>query len=277
MGLFKIISLFQRLLLTMSIFFVILIKRGEMIIMKNIGETLKKLRERNGLTRKEAVEKLVSLGIEISDKTLYGYESGRNSANADMFLGLCKIYNCNNIMEEFSETAEDVLFTNSEWKLLEGYRNLDDHGKKTVDITIARESQRISHIQELENKLMEAHMRLCLYPYMRKIACAGDGFYFDDIPTETIEAPYMEGTDFIIGVNGDSMEPDYFDGDDVYVKKTDHLKLGDVGIFTVGNECYIKEYGENKLISRNKKYDDITGTEDIRLIGKVIGKVEESE
>lgn len=259
----------------MSIFFVILIKRGEIIIMKNIGETLKKLRERNGLTRKEAVEKLIGLGIEISDKTLYGYESGRNSANADMFLGLCKIYNCNNIMEEFSGTAEDVLFTNSEWKLLEGYRNLDDHGKKTVDIAVDREAQRISHIQELENKLLEAHIRLCLYPYMRKIACAGEGFYFDDIPTETIEAPYMEGADFIIGVNGDSMEPDYFDGDKVYVKKTSHLNLGNVGIFTVGNECYIKEFGKDGLISKNKDYPDIPGNADIRVIGKVIGKVPE--
>ena len=26
-----------------------------------------------------------------------------------------------------------------------------------------------------------------------KIACAGTGFYFDDIPTDTIEAPYVEG------------------------------------------------------------------------------------
>ena len=58
--------------------------------MKNIGDTLKKLREENGMTRKEAAEKLKALGIDISDKTLYGYESGRNSANADMFLSLCK-------------------------------------------------------------------------------------------------------------------------------------------------------------------------------------------
>ena len=90
--------------------------------MKNIGDTLKKLREENGMTRKDAADKLKSLGIDISDKTLYGYESGRNSANADMFLALCKIYECNNIMGTFSETVEDILFTNNEWNMVEKYK-----------------------------------------------------------------------------------------------------------------------------------------------------------
>lgn len=86
-------------------------------------------------------------------------------------------------------------------------------------------------------------------------------------------APDMGG-DFIIGVNGDSMEPDYHDGDLLYVKKTECISHGDVGIFTIGNECFLKEYGENGLLSRNRDYDDIPGTEDVRLIGKVIGRVE---
>ena len=33
--------------------------------MKNIGDTLKRLREENGLTRKEAADKLKKLGIDI--------------------------------------------------------------------------------------------------------------------------------------------------------------------------------------------------------------------
>ena len=58
----------------------------------NVGEKLKFLRESNNMTRKDAADKLREFGVDISDKTLYGYESGRNSANADMFLTLCKIY-----------------------------------------------------------------------------------------------------------------------------------------------------------------------------------------
>lgn len=67
----------------------------------SIGEKLKSLRENNGMTRKEVADKLKEFNIDISDKTLYGYESDRNSANADMFLALCKIYKCGNIMAAF--------------------------------------------------------------------------------------------------------------------------------------------------------------------------------
>ena len=105
----------------------------------NIGEKLKLLRENNNMTRKEVADRLKNFNIDISDKTLYGYESGRNSANADMFLALCQIYKCNNIMETFSNTVEDVLFTNKEWTIIERYRKLNPHGKEVVDFVLSKE------------------------------------------------------------------------------------------------------------------------------------------
>ena len=73
------------------------------------------------------------------------------------------------------------------------------------------------------------------------------------------------------------MEPDYHDGEDLYVKKTNHIHYGEVGIFTINNECFLKEYGKDGLISRNPNYDNILGNEDVLLIGKVIGKVPAAE
>lgn len=121
----------------------------------DIGSKMKELREAQGLTRKEAVEKLKALGIDISDKTLYGYESGRNSANADMFLALCKIYNCNNIMETFSSTVEKVLFTNNEWQIIEQYRLLDNQGKEAVDYILKHETKRTSTIAQKDSRIAE--------------------------------------------------------------------------------------------------------------------------
>ena len=126
----------------------------------------------------------------------------------------------------------------------------------------------------MDMEVAEEIVPLRLWAYYGKIACAGTGFIFDDIPTDTIEAPDANA-DFIIGVNGDSMEPDYSDGEKLYVKKTEHIRHGEVGIFTINNECFLKEYGDNGLVSRNKKYNNIQGNEDVRLIGKVVGKVEE--
>lgn len=263
--------------------------------MNNIASRLKELREKNGLTRKEVADKLRAFGIDISDKTLYGYESGRNSANADMFLALCQIYKCNNIMDAFSDTVDDVLFTNAEWEHLEKYRFIsekDNNGKILIDSTmeylydrIKSSQDQIARIAELEASqeqsatIIDYHAlqnTRHLYTYLQKIACAGTGFYFEDIPTMVIEAPFMRGADFVIGVNGDSMEPTYHDGDKLYVQKVESLSLGDEGIFTVRGECFVKELGECGLVSRNPEYDDIPGTEDVRLIGRVLGKVEEN-
>ena len=131
----------------------------------------------------------------------------------------------------------------------------------------------LTNIIELEPK-RDTHRST--YMYYQRLASAGTGEYiFDDIPTDTIEAPYMEHADFIIGVNGDSMEPTYYDGDKVYVEKQQIVEIGDIGIFMVNNECFIKEAGREGLISHNKKYNLIPGSEHIICVGKVLGKIED--
>lgn len=160
----------------------------------------------------------------------------------------------------------DVTF--SEFEHIKKYRDLDNHGKEIVDLVLEKERERcISSINEKPAALR-------IYTYMQKIAAAGNGFYFDDIPTETIEAPYMPGADFIIGVSGDSMEPTYNDGDLVYVEKRQIIHSGEIGIFMIHNELYIKEVTDEGLKSHNPKYKIIPGDESIQCIGKVLGKVD---
>ena len=55
---------------------------------------------------------------------------------------------------------------------------------------------------------------------------------FSDIAAGVRSYPENEinkNADYVIGVNGNSMEPEYSDGDIVYVKKTEHLNVGDIG------------------------------------------------
>ena len=72
------------------------------------------------------------------------------------------------------------------------------------------------------------------------------------------------------------MEPEYYDGDIVYVQKTEHLNVGNIGIFQKNNSIYIKKVGENGLISLNPKYPSLTADDDIiTVLGRVLGKAED--
>lgn len=229
----------------------------------------------------------------IKNTTLSNYENGVTEPDIDTFLQLCELYGLDyaDILGEaygLNVQGTDFDIKPSEIEHIKKYRNLDSYGQETVTITLARETERMNmlsgknseinsltvHIAELESTLSKNQTPIRMYSYMRKIAAAGSGFYFDDIPTDTIAAPHLEGADFIIGVSGDSMEPTYHDGDLVYVEKQQVVNIGDIGVFMVDNECYIKEAGEHGLISHNKNYPMIPGNDSILCVGKVIGKVD---
>lgn len=235
------------------------------------GYLIKKLKE--GRLNKGLKQSDVTRLIGIKNTTLSNYENGNTEPDMDTFLKLCHLYDLDYselLGEAYGYKVPGCAFDikSSDIKMITKYHDLDDHGKELVDLVLDTEHDRcIASISEKPAALR-------IYTYMQKIAAAGNGFYFDDIPTETIEAPYMEGADFIIGVSGDSMEPTYSDGDLVYVEKRQILNTGDIGIFMINNECFIKEVGKDGLLSHNPKYDPIPGNDSIQCIGKVLGKVD---
>ena len=87
-----------------------------------------------------------------------------------------------------------------------------------------------------------------------------------------------KGTDFIVRVSGDSMEPTYHNGDKLFVKEQPSIEIGEIGIFVVDGNAYVKELGVDRLISHNEKYSDIIINEYIRneCCGKVLGICEET-
>ena len=110
-------------------------------------------------------------------------------------------------------------------------------------------------------------------------APAGTGtFLYSDLAEELFvpESAEAEQADFVISVGGDSMEPTYHDGDKVFVEKCDAIEVGEVGIFVLNGEVYIKELGNKCLISHNEKYKPIRiGENDsVYCYGRVIGFVE---
>ncbi len=245
------------------------------------GEKLKDARKIKGLTQKQLAEKVGAKHNSISD-----WENNKNKPDPDTIELLCGVLEISpNYL--LSITSSD--FSPIEKSLIEKYRSLDAFSQETLIMILDRELERTrmaseqkkhiaqskAHCFNKDSFLYKKYESIHLYSYMNKIACAGNGFYFDDIPTDIIEVPYMEGADFIIGVNGDSMEPTFLDGDKLYIEKSQIIEIGEIGIFMVNNECYIKEAGKDGLISHNPKYKIIPGSESIHCIGRVLGKVKE--
>lgn len=84
-----------------------------------------------------------------------------------------------------------------------------------------------------------------------------------------------ETADEIIRVNGNSMEPTYYDGDQVLIRHAASVRPGEIGVFISGDTGYIKEYREDGLHSHNPAYATISFGEGdaVRCVGKVLGKV----
>lgn len=238
---------------------------------QEIGTILKKLRNRKGMTQKDVAEK-----IGRTQQIIGHWETGYSQPDADTLFILCDLYDAS--IDESFGFSKSTEFES----IIAKYRELDNHGKELVSLVIDKEYERMEISKKQKNKntsliqenISNYEVPLCQYPYILGGASAGLTSFLTDIEIESIKAPVCDGADFIISVSGDSMEPTYYDGEKVYVQKTPELNFGDIGIFSRGNELFIKEYGEDGLISHNPKYKMIKGTEDIQTVGRVIEKVE---
>lgn len=230
--------------------------------MKSFGEKIREARKAEGLTQKELAAKIGAAHNSVSD-----WENDKNKPDPDTIELLCGVLN---ISPNYLLDADTKEFSPSEKIIIEKYRALDEHGRTIVDYILDEEYDRSTSIQENIVYLPEKDT----IPFVGRIAAAGKGVYIDGIPGEIIKVKNKpDDASFVIGVSGDSMEPTYYDGDDVYIKKQKKLEFGEIGLWQIGSEYFIKEYGPDGLHSHNPKYPVMKGAEDMVLIGKVLGKV----
>ncbi len=235
---------------------------------------LKVGRSNTGLTQAQ-----VAKMIGIKGNTLSGYETGASEPDIDTYIKLCKIYNLDyvSILEKaYNLKPEELKLSVEEEKVIKKYRSLSSYDKETVDLMIDRLC------------VKEENTPYVSIPYYGHIASAGTGQYlFDDIPFEMKKVEmdiYSKNADFAIGVNGDSMEPEYHDGDIVLVKKQEEIPNGYVGLFIHNGEAFMKKkenhimtngidhWSESVLVSINNTYSPIECNESTKCIGRVLGK-----
>ena len=236
--------------------------------MSFIGEQIKKYRNMRGMTQQDIAD---SLG-ESSGRVIYNWEKGIGRPDCDKLAKLCDL---------LGVSADELIGcksmaqrpTATEWNTLQKYRALDEHGKEVVDYLIDSEYKRVTALTKKSKPRM---LKIDFYNYP---ASAGTGNFLESETPEQIfvkESSEAENADYVIPITGDSMESTYHDGDKVFVEKCNAVDVGEIGIFVVNGDVYIKELSNKCLISHNEKYKPIRlGENDsVYCCGRVIGIVE---
>ncbi len=236
--------------------------------MKLIGERIKAARMARDITQVQ----LAKILGEKSGTVITNWETGNARPAIDKIPSICQALHI----------TPDYLFNISgehpsvdEMTMLRKYRTLDSFGKTAVDSVMNVEYDRVLAIQPKKKRA-----RMLKFDFYNYPASAGTGNFLETETPDEIwvkEVPEAEDADYVIPISGDSMEPTYHSGDKVFVEKCASLEEGEIGIFIVNGEAYIKELGSKCLISHNSTYKPIKlgSADSVYCCGRVLGVVEE--
>lgn len=243
-------------------------------------ENLKKARENAGMTQAQAAE-----AIGVSDGTYKNYEQGKREPNGDKMVIIANIFNVTTDYllgrpdakppkDTVDLLASEKRFSELEEELLRKYMELPHEARQAVvqflnDATVkAMQRKAESKRQHFITKKRSLH----------KVS-AGSGYDLDDLDAwedvEVLDTPESRRADFLLKIDGDSMEDTFHDGETICVQQTPSVDVGDIGVFMVDGCGYVKELGNGYLISHNPAYPPIPlkGTES-RCFGLVLGIAE---
>ena len=237
----------------------------------SLSENIKIARLNKHMTQGELAQ-----GLNKSKNVISNWERGDNKPDAESILQLCTLLDLepNSLLDwkkEKKVQKKKLHLSYAEENLIEKYRSIPLWQQKTIDTVL---NDFAEHCKS-ENSEWTATRFVPIYAISPS---AGYGNYLDsemDISTiEISDTPENRDVDFILKVDGHSMEPKYKDGCYVKVKKQNEVQYHEIGIFIVDGTSFIKQYELDHLHSINKNYADIQLYEemDVRCVGKVIGE-----
>lgn len=181
------------------------------------------------------------------------------------------------IAEELNVSADYLLDVNNsssqdETELLNTYRNLTDNGKKQV-------MDFVDKVADMETS-EEFFIPTIKIKHSEYKVSAGVGVEIGDYNDwEYVEVPKTREAikaDYCLTIKGNSMSPMFENGDVILVKDQPSVDIGNICVYNINKNGYVKKFGGDRLISLNPKYDDILipiGTDDIvTCCGLVLGK-----
>ena len=242
-----------------------------------VGQKIWEARKKAGITQASLAAELSRYGVSIKTPGVNKWEKGETIPNAYQLMAVCHALGIEGGLDFFTgPVAERQEVLNAEGlRMLNSYRQFLESKARYLTYS----------------EVKTITMPVSLYP-----ASAGFGDYLEDEQFEEMEFPagsVPEDADFAVHVDGNSMEPLYVDGQLVWIRKTEHLRNGEVGLFVVDGDGFIKTYTEQEpddehyeeyldsygilhpqvvLVSRNKDYPPkvIRPSMKLRIIGRVL-------
>ena len=204
---------------------------------------------------KTAKECLLSCGINTSFLT--DWKSGKIKAPSyDKIIKLADFLDID-ICWLFTGKEKSPSLPDDEQELLSYYNNLPEWEQQRL-------IGRAATLAEIYKEQVKEPDPIQLIPtyYISNRVSAGFGEYLEDYEQgKTVyvpDSPESRRADFVLTVSGDSMEPKFHDGDNILVRSQPTVEIGQIGIFDVDGEGYIKKLGDGQLISLNKRYPNIS-------------------
>ena len=171
-----------------------------------------------------------------------------------------------------------------ELNMIKQYNFLSEDGKKVLTSIM---DSLIQYEEKFTNEEAKPNSNIIDYqeekakremPYYTIGASAGNGNFLatNDYILIEVDEYVPQQANYALKVKGDSMEPKYHDGDIVYVKTQKSIENGEIGIFCIDDNVYIKKLecadGKCKLISLNPAYEpiEIKESNEFKCFGKVL-------
>ncbi len=207
----------------------------------DLGQRIKSLRLERGYTQHD-----VSIELGISTVTISAWERGSKKPSLTAIVSLGQLFNISVDallgLDTLKQSTDNAFLSTEEINFLQNYRRLDKYGKKTVETVCSIELERIYALQTPQTKTNTA--KVAYIPRYLSPSAAGISAILDYNDFEMI--PVGENVpinaDFAINIQGNSMSPYIHDGDTVFIKRTEEVSVGDVGIFCVDGAVYCKQY-----------------------------------
>lgn len=164
--------------------------------------------------------------------------------------------------------------------IIKKYRTLDEHGKRIVDLILTEEAARVKKENQAPPTEVPALGEIITLMHFTSKVSAGRGVDLANIHVtdsfRVVSNAYTRKSDFCLTVDGNSMEPRFYDGDIILVQEAEDLDFGEIGVFIINDRGFVKQKGEHHLISLNPSFSSIYlgPYDDFRCVGRVIGTLD---